>query len=224
MVDLVRARDNSPENFGWEKIELKPNAGSVLLPLSWGLLPLALTLIVYFTKTGMELINFLGAGSVLLMLVGGIGAVSTRQGIFNSLKVGLGFFFSCLSLFSWLMVANNNFAVEWGIASSFLAFIMTFRTLDFIFKDANLIYQTNWSAKSRLPTDSMAGWDVRSRRFTQNTMALKRFDKDSFAHIYGTRTLQGLAIRLDVFGVPMGERFDFRLLGLDLTEFIVEDE
>lgn len=224
MVDVVRARDNSPENFGWEKIELKPNAGSVLLPLSWGLLPLALTLIVYFTKTGMELINFLGAGSVLLMLVGGIGAVSTRQGIFNSLKVGLGFFFSCLSLFSWLMVANNNFAVEWGIASSFLAFIMIFRTLDFIFKDANLIYQTNWSAKSRLPTDSMAGWDIRSRRFAQNTMALKRFDKDSFAHIYGTRTLQGLAIRLDVFGVRMGERFDFRLLGLDLTEFIVEDE
>ncbi|MBL6731777.1 MAG: hypothetical protein ISP82_02370 [Candidatus Poseidoniaceae archaeon] len=224
MVDVVRARDNSPENFGWEKIELKPNAGSVLLPLSWGLLPLALTLIVYFTKTGMELINFLGAGSVLLMLVGGIGAVSTRQGIFNSLKVGLGFFFSCLSLFSWLMVANNNFAVEWGIASSFLAFIMIFRTLDFIFKDANLIYQTNWSAKSRLPTESMAGWDIRSRRFAQNTMALKRFDKDSFAHIYGTRTLQGLAIRLDVFGVRMGERFDFRLLGLDLTEFIVEDE
>lgn len=224
MVDVVRARDNSPENFGWEKIELKPNAGSVLLPLSWGLLPLALTLIVYFTKTGMELINFLGAGSVLLMLVGGIGAVSTRQGIFNSLKVGLGFFFSCLSLFSWLMVANNNFAVEWGIASSFLAFIMIFRTLDFIFKDANLIYQTNWSAKSRLPTDSMDGWDIRSRRFAQNTMALKRFDKDSFAHIYGTRTLQGLAIRLDVFGVRMGERFDFRILGLDLTEFIVEDE
>ena len=122
------------------------------------------------------------------------------------------------------MVANNNFAVEWGIASSFLAFIMIFRTLDFIFKDANLIYQTNWSAKSRLPTESMAGWDIRSRRFAQNTMALKRFDKDSFAHIYGTRTLQGLAIRLDVFGVRMGERFDFRLLGLDLTEFIVEDE
>ena len=221
---MARARDTSPELFGWEKIELKPNAGSALLPLSWGLLPLALTLIVYFTDTGMELINFLGGGSVILMLVGGIGAVSTRQGIFNSLRVGLGFFFSCLSLFSWLMVANNNFAVEWGIASSFLAFVMIFRTLDFIFKDANLIYQTNWSAKSRLPTDSMDGWDIRSRRFAQNTMALKRFDKDSFAHIYGTRTLQGLAIRLDVFGVRMGERFDFRLLGLDLTEFIVEDE
>ena len=158
------------------------------------------------------------------MLVGGIGAVSTRQGIFNSLKVGLGFFFSCLSLFAWLMVANNNFEVEWGIASSFLAFVMIFRTLDFIFKDANLIYQTNWSTKSRLPIDSMTGWDIRSRRFTQNTMALKRFDKDSFAHIYGTRTKQGLAIRLDVFGVQMGERFDFRLLGLDLAEFIIEEE
>ena len=221
---MVRARDASPEHFGWEEIELKPNAGSVLLPLSWGLLPLALTLIVYFTQTGMELINFLGAGAVILMLVGGIGAVSTRQGIFNSLTVGLGFFFSCLSLFAWLMVANNNFEVEWGIASSFLAFVMIFRTLDFIFKDANLIYQTNWSANSRLPTESMTGWDIRSRRFTQNTMALKRFDKDSFAQIYGVRTKQGLAIRLDVFGIRMGERFDFRLLGLDLTEFIIEDE
>ena len=221
---MVRARDASPEHFGWDKIELKPNAGSVLLPLSWGLLPLALTLIVYFTQTGMELINFLGAGAVILMLVGGIGAVSTRQGIFNSLTVGLGFFFSCLSLFAWLMVANNNFEVEWGIASSFLAFVMIFRTLDFIFKDANLIYQTNWSANSRLPTESMTGWDIRSRRFTQNTMALKRFDKDSFAQIYGVRTKQGLAIRLDVFGIRMGERFDFRLLGLDLTEFIIEDE
>ena len=221
---MVRARDASPEYFGWEKVELKPNPGSVLLPLSWGLLPLVLTLIVYFTKTGLELINFIGAGSVILMLVGGIGAVSTRQGIFNSLKVGLGFFFSCLSLFAWLMVANNNFEVEWGIASSFLAFVMIFRTLDFIFKDANLIYQTNWSTKSRLPIDSMTGWDIRSRRFTQNTMALKRFDKDSFAHIYGTRTKQGLAIRLDVFGVQMGERFDFRLLGLDLAEFIIEEE
>ncbi|MFL2881589.1 MAG: hypothetical protein ACJ0CN_00255 [Candidatus Poseidoniaceae archaeon] len=221
---MVRARDASPEYFGWERTELKPNAGSVLLPLSWGLLPLVLTLIVYFTKTGLELINFIGAGSVILMLVGGIGAVSTRQGIFNSLKVGLGFFFSCLSLFAWLMVANNNFEVEWGIASSFLAFVMIFRTLDFIFKDANLIYQTNWSTKSRLPIDSMTGWDIRSRRFTQNTMALKRFDKDSFAHIYGTRTKQGLAIRLDVFGVQMGERFDFRLLGLDLAEFIIEEE
>ena len=221
---MVRARDASPEYFGWERTELKPNAGSVLLPLSWGLLPLVLTLIVYFTKTGLELINFIGAGSVILMLVGGIGAVSTRQGIFNSLTVGLGFFFSCLSLFAWLMVANNNFDVEWGIASSFLAFVMIFRTLDFIFKDANLIYQTNWSAKSRLPTESMAGWDIRSRKFTQNTMALKRFNKDSFAQIYGIRTKQGLAIRLDAFGVRMGERFDFRLLGLDLTEFIIEDE
>ena len=221
---MVRARDASPEHFGWERTELKPNAGSVLLPLSWGLLPLVLTLIVYVTKTGLEVINFIGAGSVILMLVGGIGAVSTRQGIFNSLKVGLGFFFSCLSLFAWLMVANNNFEVEWGIASSFLAFVMIFRTLDFIFKDANLIYQTNWSTKSRLPIDSMTGWDVRSRRFTQNTMALKRFDKDSFAHIYGTRTKQGLAIRLDVFGVQMGERFDFRLLGLDLAGFIIEEE
>jgi len=223
-MDMTRARDKSPVKFGWERIELKPNPGSVLLPLSWGVLPLVLTVIVYSTETGMQFINFLGAGSVILMLIGGIGAVSARQGIFNSQRVGLGFFFSCLSLFSWLMVANNNFDVELGIISSFLAFAMIYRSLDFIFKDSNLIYQISWDSKSRLPTDSMIGWDVRSRRFAQNTMALKRFDKDSFAHIYGTRTKQGLAIRLDIFGIPMGERFDYRSLGLDLSLFVNEEE
>ena len=221
---MVRARDKSPVKFGWQKIELKPNPGSVLLPLSWGVLPLVLTVIVYVTDTGMQFINFLGAGAVILMLVGGIGAVSNRQGIFNSQRVGLGFFFSCLSLFSWLMVANNNFQVELGIISSFLAFAMIYRSLDFIFKDSNLIYQVNWDAKSRLPTENMQGWDIRSRKFAQNTMALKRFDKDSFAQIYGTRTKSGLAIRLDIFGIPMDERFDFRKLGLDLTMFVIEDE
>ena len=223
-MGMVRARDKSPIKFGWQKIELKPNPGSVLLPLSWGLLPLVLTVIVYLTDTGMQFINFLGAGAVILMLIGGIGAVSTRQGIFNSQRVGLGFFFSCLSLFSWLMVANNNFQVELGIISSFLAFAMIYRSLDFIFKDSNLIYQVSWDTKSRLPTENMQGWDVRSRKYAQNTMALKRFDKDSFAQIYGTRTKSGLAIRLDIFGIPMNERFDFRELGLDLTMFVNEDE
>ena len=223
-MGMVRARDKSPVKFGWQKIELKPNPGSVLLPLSWGVLPLVLTVIVYLTDTGMQFINFLGAGAVILMLIGGIGAVSTRQGIFNSQRVGLGFFFSCLSLFSWLMVANNNFQVELGIISSFLAFAMIYRSLDFIFKDSNLIYQVSWDTKSRLPTENMQGWDVRSRKYAQNTMALKRFDKDSFAQIYGTRTKSGLAIRLDIFGIPMNERFDFRELGLDLTMFVNEDE
>ena len=60
---MTRARDKSPDNFGWEKIELKPNPGSVLLPLSWGLLPLVLTVIVYFTETGLQFINFLGGCS-----------------------------------------------------------------------------------------------------------------------------------------------------------------
>ena len=63
---MVRARDKSPEAFGWQKIELKPNAGSVLLPLSWGLMPLVLTVIVYMTETGLDYINFLGAGACLL--------------------------------------------------------------------------------------------------------------------------------------------------------------
>tara|TARA_B100000614_G_scaffold251297_1_gene262649 strand:+ start:306 stop:977 length:672 start_codon:yes stop_codon:yes gene_type:complete len=223
-MPMVRARDRSPADFGWHKIELKPNPGSVLLPLSWGLLPLVLTVIVYLTETGLAYINFLGAGAVILMLIGGIAAVTERQGIFNSLRVGLGFFFTCLSLFAWLMVANNNFQVELGIVSSFLAFAMIYRSLEFIFNDANLIFQTPWDTRSKLPADSMRDWDIKSRRFAQNTMAIKRFDKDSFAHIYGVRTKQGLAIRLDIFGIPMNERFDYRKLNLDLTLFVAEDE
>lgn len=221
---MTRARDRSPEHHGWRKIELKPNAGSVLLPLSWGILPLVLTVIVWFTKTGLDYVTWLGSGSVILMLVGGLGAVSVRQGIFNSQKVGLGFFFSCLSLFAWLMVANDNLATEFGIASSYLAFIMIYRSLDFIFKDSNLIFEIDWDAKNRIPVKSMKNWDIRSSRYAQNTMALNRFDKDSFAHIYGTRTKQGLVIRLDIFGIPLGEKFDYRKLGLNLDEFNYEDE
>ena len=101
-------------SFGWHKIELKPNPGSVLLPLSWGLLPLVLTVIVYLTETGLAYINFLGAGAVILMLIGGIAAVTERQGIFNSLKVGLGFFFTCLSFFSFcsLLLIHDPLVVE----------------------------------------------------------------------------------------------------------------
>lgn len=221
---MTRARDKSPEHYGWRKIELKPNPSTVLLPLSWGLMPLVLTVIVWFTDTGMDYISWLGSGSVILMLVGGMGAVSSRQGIFNSQKVGLGFFFSCLSLFAWMMVASDNFIVELGIISTFLAFIMISKSLDFIFKDSNLIYELDWGKKDSIPTSSMNGWDVRSKRFTQNTMALKRFDKDCFAHIYGTRTKNGLAIRLDIFGIPMGTKFDYRRLGLNFGDFIREDE
>ncbi len=223
-MSMTRARDKSPEHYGWTKIELKPNAGSVLLPLSWGLLPLVLTVIIWFTDTGSDLLVFLGAGSVVLMLMGGIAAVSNRQGIFNSLKVGLGFFFTCLSLFAWLMVASNNFQVELGILSSYLAFAVIFRSLDFIFKDANLIYEIDWEANSKLPVESMIGWDVRYRKFSQNTMAMKRLDRDSFIQIYGVRKKNGLALRLDVFGIPMGERFDFRRLSLNLSDFAIEDE
>ena len=55
-------------------------------------------------------------------------------------------------------------------------------------------------------------------------MALKRFDGDRFAQIYGSRTPEGLVLRLDIFGIHEGNRFDYRTLGLDLQDFIEEDE
>ena len=99
-----------------------------------------------------------------------------------------------------------------------------YRSMDFIFKDSGLIYQMSWDAKRYLPTDSMRDWDIRSARFAQNTMALKRFDSDSFAQIYGFRTKNGLVLRLDIFGISQESRFDFRTLELNLADFSIEEE
>ena len=53
--------------------------------------------------------------------------------------------------------------------------------------------------------------------------------KDSTKTVLLTYTVQELskgfgAIRLDIFGIPLGEKFDYRKLGLNLDEFNYEDE
>ena len=221
---MVRARDKSPENFGWQKIELKPNPKAVIYPLSWGILPIAFSIIMAFTGKGEHWIEWLGGFGILLFLAGGVAAIGPRQGCFNSIKVGLGFFFCILALFSWILVATDNLLYIYGIFSSLLALMMMYRSMDFIFKDSGLIYQMKWDAKRYLPSDSMRDWDIRSARFAQNTMALKRFDGDSFAQIYGFRTKNGLVLRLDIFGIPQESKFDFRTLELNLADFSIEEE
>ncbi|RJU80788.1 MAG: hypothetical protein DWB99_08050 [Candidatus Poseidoniales archaeon] len=221
---MVRARDKSPEAFGWTRVELKPNPKAVLYPLSWGILPIVFAFIMMVTKTGEEWIAWAGGIGIILFLVGGVSAVGPRQGAFNSIRIASGFFFCILALFSWVLVATNNLLEVYAILSSILALIMIYRSLDFIFKDIGLIYQIEWSAKWPLPTGSMVDWDIRSTRFSQNTMALKRFDGDRFAQIYGSRTTEGLVLRLDIFGIHEGNRFDYRTLGIDLQDFLTEDE
>ena len=221
---MVRARDKSPEAFGWTRVELKPNPKAVLYPLSWGILPIVFALIMLVTQTGYEWIPWVGGIGIILFLVGGVSAVGPRQGAFNSIRIASGFFFCILALFSWVLVATNNLLEVHAILSSILALIMIYRSLDFIFKDIGLIYQIEWSAKWPLPTGSMVDWDIRSTRFSQNTMALKRFDGDRFAQIYGSRTTEGLVLRLDIFGIHEGNRFDYRTLGIDLQDFLTEDE
>ena len=145
-------------------------------------------MIVWFTETGLGYVTWLGSGSVILMLVGGMGAVSARQGIFNSQKVGLGFFFSCLSLFAWLMVANDNLATEFGIVSSYLAFIMIYRSLDFIFKDSNLIFEIDWDAKNRIPVN-----DENLGHRSINMLKTLWRSKDSTKTVLLTYTVQELS-------------------------------
>ena len=55
-------------------------------------------------------------------------------------------------------------------------------------------------------------------------MALKRFDSDTFAQIYGFRTKKGLVLRLDIFGTEQESRFDFRTLGINFDDFSTEEE
>lgn len=224
MVEMVRAKDRTPEFYGWNRVDLKPDPKAVLYPLSWGLLPLVFAAIMLVTDTGVELIPWSGGIGIVLLLIGGISAVGPRQGAFNCMKIALGFFFCILALFSWVMIANGNLSAVYGLMSSALALIMIYRSLDFIFKDIGLVYQMSWDAKKPMPTSSMVDWDIRSTRFTQNTMALKRFDSDRFAHIYGARTVGGLVLRLDIFGIHDGNRFDYRTLDLDLEDFSSEDE
>ena len=221
---MVRARDTSPESFGWNIVDLKPNPEAVLYPLSWGILPIVFALIMMITRTGEEWIAWSGAIGIILFLIGGVSAVGPRQGAFNSIRIASGFFFCILALFAWVLVATNNLIEVYAMLSSMLALLMIYRSLDFIFKDIGLIYQISWDAKKQMPTSSMEGWDIRSTRFTQNTMALKRFDGDRFAQIYGSRTTEGLVLRLDIFGIHEGNRFDFRTLGIDLSDFTNEDE
>tara|TARA_B100000768_G_scaffold156622_1_gene154277 strand:+ start:864 stop:1529 length:666 start_codon:yes stop_codon:yes gene_type:complete len=221
---MVRARDTSPESFGWNIVDLKPNPKAVLYPLSWGILPIVFALIMMITRTGEEWIAWSGAIGIILFLIGGVSAVGPRQGAFNSIRIASGFFFCILALFAWVLVATNNLIEVYAILSSMLALLMIYRSLDFIFKDIGLIYQISWDAKKQMPTSSMVDWDIRSTRFTQNTMALKRFDGDRFAQIYGSRTTEGLVLRLDIFGIHEGNRFDFRTLGIDLSDFTNEDE
>ena len=221
---MVRARDKSPEMYGWEVVELRPNPKAVLYPLSWGILPIIFALIMMVTRTGEEWIAWAGGIGIILFLVGGVSAVGPRQGAFNSIRIASGFFFCIIAIFSWVLVETNNLLEIYGLLSSIMAFIMIYRSLDFIFKDIGLVYQVRWNPKKILPVDSMVDWDIRSTRFTQNTMALKRFDGDRFAHIYGSRTSDGLVLRLDIFGIHEGNRFDYRNLDLDLADFIDEDE
>ena len=221
---MVRARDKSPEHFGWQRIELKPNPKTVLYPIAWGILPIVFSMIMAFTGKGEHWIEWLGGFGILLFLVGGVSAIGPRQGCFNSMRVALGFFFCILALFSWVLVATGNLLYVYGILSSILALMTIYRSLDFIFKDAGLTYQINWQGRRTLPINSMIDWDIRSARFSQNTMALKRFDSDSFAMIYGSRTKNGLVLRLDIFGIAQESRFDFRTLGLNLDDFFDEDE
>ena len=221
---MVRARDKSPEMYGWEVVELRPNPKAVLYPLSWGILPIIFALIMMVTRTGEEWIAWAGGIGIILFLVGGVSAVGPRQGAFNSIRIASGFFFCIIAIFSWVLVATNNLLEIYGLLSSIMAFIMIYRSLDFIFKDIGLVYQVRWNPKKILPADSMVDWDIRSTRFTQNTMALKRFDGDRFAHIYGSRTSEGLVLRLHIFGIHEGNRFDYRNLDLDLADFIDEDE
>ena len=151
-------------------------------------------------------------------LVGGVAAIGrSRKFQLNEGCIRLLFLRS--RTFSWILVATNNLMYIYGILSSLLALTMMYRSVDFIFKDSGLVYQLRWNAKRFLPTGSMRDWDVRSARFAQNTMALKRFDSDSFAQIYGFRTKNGLVLRLDIFGIHQENRFDFRTLELNFDDF-----
>ena len=99
-----------------------------------------------------------------------------------------------------------------GLLLSCASVYLLFKALDFIFKDAGYVFEREWDAKQRLPHQALHDWDVKSTRFSQNCMALKRFDGNTFVQIYGLVRGEKSYLRFDLLGCQ--SRLEFKAFNL----------
>ena len=119
----------------------------------------------------------------------------------------------------WTLVAQDTVSVPFGLIYSAASIYLLVKALDFIFKDGGYVFEMKWDVKEKLPVDALIEWDIKSTRFSQTCMAIKRFDGNSFVQIYGSVQGESVFLRFDVFGCQTREQFKQLDFGMDWPEF-----
>tara|TARA_B100001769_G_scaffold227108_1_gene188552 strand:- start:429 stop:1097 length:669 start_codon:yes stop_codon:yes gene_type:complete len=205
--------------FGWRSVHVENKASKALFPMAWGFLPFAFCWIMWFTGASAEFIPWFGALSMMLMLIGGLAGVSSRVGTLNASKVGIALASVCFGVMVWGFVSQNSDRVLFGLIYSSVSIYLLVKALDFIFKDAGYVFEMQWDAKQKLPMEVLSDWDVKTTRFSQTCMAIKRFEANQFVQIYGS-VQEGIPfLRFDVFGCQTREQFKSLNFGVDWPLF-----
>lgn len=200
-------------------MKLESRASVALFPMAWGLLPLAFGWLMWFTNTNADLIPYLGVAAMMLILMGGVAGLSSRMGALGATRVGIGLFCVTFSIVAWALVAQGNIPVWGGLVFSSASVVALVKGLDVVFKDGGYVFEHRWDAKARLPVDALLGWEIKTTRFHQQAMAVKRFHSNQFVTIYG-RIVDGEPfLCFDVLGCQDKSEFQSLDFGIDLDGF-----
>ena len=204
---------------GWTRVKLESRASVALFPMAWGLLPLAFGWLMWFTNTNADLIPYLGAAAMMLILMGGVAGLSSRMGALGATRVGIGLFCVTFSIVAWALVAQGNIPVWGGLVFSSASVVALVKGLDVVFKDGGYVFEHRWDAKARLPVDALLGWEIKTTRFHQQSMAVKRFHSNQFVTIYGRVVAGEPFLCFDVLGCQDKSEFQSLDFGIDLDGF-----
>ena len=204
---------------GWTRVKLESRASVALFPMAWGLLPLAFGWLMWFTNTNPDLIPYLGAAAMMLILMGGVAGLSSRMGALGATRVGIGLFCVTFSIVAWALVAQGNIPVWGGLVFSSASVVALVKGLDVVFKDGGYVFEHRWDAKARLPVDALLGWEIKTTRFHQQAMAVKRFHSNQFVTIYGRVVAGEPFLCFDVLGCQDKSEFQSLDFGIDLDGF-----
>lgn len=206
----------SLRSHGWQRITLESRAHISLFPMAWGMLPLGFAWLMWLSESYSDLIPWFGAASLFFMLVGGLAGVSSRVGALNASTVGIGLGTICFGVLVWGLVAQQTVSVGFGLAYTSAAIYLLYKSLDFIFKDAGYIFEMPWDPKIRLPLTALDDWDIKTSRFSQTPMAMKRYGGNQFVQIYGRVKDEESWLRIDLLGCQDTSTFRSINFGIDL--------
>ena len=204
---------------GWTRVTLESRASLALFPIAWGLLPLGFAWLMWFVGSYTDLIAYLGIAGSLLILLGGVAGLSSRMGALGATRVGIGLFCVCFSIVAWALESQGSMPTFGALLFSSLSVVALVKGLDVVFNDGGYVFERPWDAKVRLPVDSLLGWEVKTTRFNQQSMASKRFGSNQFVTLYGRIVDGNPMMCFDVLGCKDKAEFQSLDYGIDLDGF-----